>query len=218
MSEPTGGASSSAGFWAHQRAAWRSLGRSIRQAYRNRRGGAIVTVAAVLALPTGSSYLFWPQEDAIRITSHDDRKAVIIPRCLQTLRGSGTLAEGHHLWIAVEFPNQTGDNRVVFAREALMRHGRWHADQINVGGVDHVGSTYTLTVVDVDGPTHGMLATTIIDMSGSKTKTLDAGADLWRFSFHGYPTGARPRDEVNVTRGAGPLSCAEIADGRSKKP
>ncbi|WP_435222558.1 hypothetical protein [Streptomyces sp. Tue6028] len=218
MSEPPGSVPSAAGFWSYQKEAWQSLGLSIRQAYRNRRGGVIATAAAVLALPAGGGFLLWPHSDEVRITSLDGTKAVEISRCVQSLRGTGTLPEGHHLWIAVEFPSKTGDNRVVFAREATMRSGRWHADQINVGGAGHVGNAYTLTAVDVDGPTHGMLATTVIDMYGSKADTLSAGADLWRFSSHGYPTGARPRDEVSVNRGTDQRSCADIADGQRAKP
>ncbi|MFI7414699.1 hypothetical protein ACIBU0_39270 [Streptomyces sp. NPDC049627] len=214
MSELTGSTPSPAGFWGYQKESWRSLALTIRQAYRNRRGGVVATAAAVVALPAGGGFLFWPDSDDIHITSHDDSKDVVIPRCVQSLRGSGTLPKGHHLWIAVEFPNKAGDNRVVFAREATMRSGRWHADQINVGGPGHIGNTYTLTAVDVDGLTHEMLATTVIDMYGSKADTLSAGADLWRFSSHGYTTGARPRDEVNVSRGTDQRSCAEIADGQ----
>ncbi|MGW5096016.1 hypothetical protein ACWEQ1_14995 [Streptomyces nodosus] len=106
----------------------------------------------------------------------------------------------------------------MFAREATVRNGRWHADQINVGGAGHVGKTYILTAVDVDGPTHTMLATAVIDMYGSSAETLSAGSDLWRFSSHDYPTGARPRDAVNVNRGSDQRSCAEIADGLQAKP
>lgn len=218
MSEPMGSAPTVTGFWGHQKQAWRSLGRSMRLAYRNRRGGVIAAVAAVLALPTGGGLLFWPHSEDVRITSLEDSKAVVIPRCLQSLRGSGSLPEGHHLWVAVEFPNKAGGNRVLFAREATMRNGRWHADQINVGGTGRVGKTYALAVVDVDGATHTMLATAVIDMYGSNAETLPAGADLWRFSSHGYPTGARLRDAVNVTRGTDQRSCAEIANGLRAKP
>ncbi|WP_078863599.1 hypothetical protein [Streptomyces sp. AcH 505] len=118
----------------------------------------------------------------------------------------------------MEFPDEAGENRVLFAREATVHNGRWHADQVNVGGAGHIGNTYTLTVVDVDAPTHGMLATAVIDMYGSKAETLAAGDDLWRFSAYGYPTGARPRDQVNVSRGTDQRSCAEIADGVTAKP
>ncbi|MFJ7305264.1 hypothetical protein [Streptomyces sp. NPDC099088] len=216
MSELTGGMPSPVGFWVYQKRSWHSLVLWFKQAYRNRRGGVIATAAAVLAIPAGGGFLFWPHSDDIQITSHDDSKNVVISRCVQSLRGSGTLPKGHHLWIAVEFPSKAGDNRVVFAREAAMRSGRWHADQINVGGSGHVGNTYTLTAVDVDGLTHEMLATTVIDMYGSKADTLSAGADLWRLSSHSYPTGARPRDEVTVSRGTDQRSCAEVAAGRAK--
>ncbi|MCX4977305.1 hypothetical protein [Streptomyces sp. NBC_00620] len=102
----------------------------------------------------------------------------------------------------------------MFAVEATMRSGRWHADRINVGGEGHIGNTYTLTAVDVDGLTHEMLATTVIDMYDSKAETLAAGDDLWRFSAHSYPTGARPRDAVNVSRGTDQRSCTEVAEGQ----
>ncbi|WP_244317643.1 hypothetical protein [Streptomyces bauhiniae] len=212
MEESTASAMTASGFWAHQKQAWLSLGRWTRQAYRNRRGGFVATVAAVLALPTGSGLLLWPNNDDIRITSLDNSKSESIPRCLPSLKGSGTLAKGHHLWIAVEFPDKTGNNRVLFLREATIRRGHWHADQFNVGGAGHEGNSYTLTALDVDGPTHTMLSTAVIDMYKTNAETLPAGADLWRFSSHGYPTGAQPRDEVNVSRGHDQRSCAEIAD------
>ncbi|MGW3157383.1 hypothetical protein [Streptomyces sp. NPDC001089] len=205
------------GFWTHQKHSWQCLGRSMKLAYRNRRGGVIATAAAVLALPTGGGLLLWPHNDGIHITSHDDSKAVVISRCVQSLEGSGTPTKGHHLWIAVEFPDKAGNNRVVFVREATVRNGHWNAGQFNVGSAGRVGNTYTLTAVDVDGPTHTMLSTTVIDMYKTEAETQPAGADLWRFSTHGYPTGARPRDAVNVSRGTDQRSCAEIAAGLRAK-
>ncbi|MFJ3642559.1 hypothetical protein ACIPRD_22735 [Streptomyces sp. NPDC090108] len=187
-------------------------------AYRNRRGGFIATVAAVLALPTGGGLLLWPHGDDIHITSMDDSKAVVISRCVPTLRGTGTPPKGHHLWITVEFLDKAGDNRVIFVREATVRNGGWLADQLNVGGAGHVGNTYTLTVVDVDASTHTMLTTAVIDMYKTSTKTQPAGTDLWRFSSHGYPTGAQPRDEVSVSRGTDQRSCAEISTGQKPTP
>ncbi|MFE6816000.1 hypothetical protein [Streptomyces sp. NPDC057677] len=175
---------------------------------------------AIVALPAGMAfYVDRFHEDDIRVTSLKDNQAVVIPRCLPTLQGTGVLEEGHHLWIAIEFPGRTGDNRIVFAREATMRNGTWRADKLTVGGADRTGETYVLAAVDVDGPTHGMLATTVIDMFPDDARTLEPGADLWRFSFHGYPTGAEPLDAVTVTRNATDRrTCAETAAAGRSKP
>ncbi|MFH9724183.1 hypothetical protein ACH4M4_14635 [Streptomyces sp. NPDC017254] len=168
---------------------------------------------AMLALPAGVGfYVDQFHEDDIRITSLRRNQSVVIPRCLPTLQGTGALEAGHHLWIAIEFPDRSGGNRIVFAREATMRNGTWRADKLTVGGANRSGETYVLTAVGVDGPTHGMLATTVIDMFPDDGETLGPGDDLWRFSFRGYPTGAEPLDDISVTRNTKDhLTCAETA-------
>ncbi|MFD9218667.1 hypothetical protein ACFWDI_01225 [Streptomyces sp. NPDC060064] len=190
---------------------------SIKVAFRNRIKWGLIGLAVGVAglIP---AYMFpyqdWKHGDDIRITSLNDSKGEAIPRCLKVLRGSGKLQHGHHLWISVEFPKKSGKVRTVFAREAIMRNGKWRADNLNVGGEDPAGTAYTLAAVDVDKRTHEMLASAVIDMSDSGLKTLPAGDNLWRLSFRGYPSGVQSRADVGVVRDAnGRLSCQEVSAG-----
>jgi integrase len=205
-------------FWALQRQAWRVVAASIKQAWATRNKVGFLAIAIlILGTPPGGYFAFqaWRHEGDILITSLDDNKAVEIPRCLPGLEGRGTLEDGHHLWVAVEF----GDNRKVFAREATMGNGKWHVHRLNVGGKGGGGQSYTLTTVDVDARTQRMLYSAVINMDDSKAATLAPREDLWRFSFLEYPSGAQPRDSVSVTRDTTHLlSCGEMSGGQDAKP
>lgn len=212
MSGPTG-----PGFWALQRQAWGTLPRRIVRLYRARsRASLLVTVAALVTIALGvpglRGYINGRlHEDDIRITSLDDSKDVPVARCLRTLRGVGQVPEGHHLWIAVQFPRD--DDRIVFALEAERHNGKWRADDLDIGGEDGGGQTYTIAAVDVDAQTNRMLTTAKVNLDGTTGRTLPPGEDLWRLSFLTYPSGARPRADVSVTRSTTERLSCEQASG-----
>ncbi|MFJ8606392.1 hypothetical protein ACIRH0_04260 [Streptomyces sp. NPDC093675] len=201
-------------FWSLQAESWRLVGRKIRGAWNRRtRTGFWVTLAAVVvvvaAVPAGIVYL--TGRNAIVITSQKDNDQV--HRCIPTLGGTGKLASGHALWISVQFRDPQGNSRVLFSRRAKMSNGKWHADRIDVGGANQALNSYTIAAVDVDQSTDKALNSTLVDMSFSDAKTEKPGQDLWRISYQGYPTGARPVADVNVTRDRDDQSsCNEIRD------
>lgn len=164
-----------------------------------------------------SGYNWWTGRDAIVITSLKENSKV--PRCLTTFGGTGKLANGHHLWIAVRFQDAEGDSRVLFSRRAVMNNGKWYAEKIDVGGERQALSAYTITAVDVDQATDEMLDSTVVDMSFSATGTEKKGKDLWRISYQEYPTGARPVADVTVSRAQGDQSsCKDLTEkARQKK-
>ncbi|MEV6104822.1 hypothetical protein AB0M28_08920 [Streptomyces sp. NPDC051940] len=193
---------------------WIRLGKSLAHRYKTRpRKGLWDSATLILlgGLSLGTYYgliVDWRDRNDIRITSVDDSQTAVSPRCLRSLRGTGALPDGHHLWISVESP--TG--RILFVREAEMHDGKWRADDLTIGGKGDGGTTFTLGVVDVAADTHRMLSTGVITIDDINGETLDPGADLWRFSFKAYPSGADRRDDVSVAVDPSDLrSCDETA-------
>ncbi|MGW6577349.1 hypothetical protein ACWGAN_34970 [Streptomyces sp. NPDC054945] len=201
-------------FWSLQAEAWRQAWRNLRDAWDGRsRAGLWVTLGAVVVVIGAliGAANWWVARDAIVITSLEEGKEV--PRCLPSLGGTGRLAQGHHLWITVQFRDRNGDSRSLFSRRAVMSNGKWHAEKVDVGGARQALSSYTITAVDVDRATDSMLRSTVVDMSFSDAETQAEGKDLWRLSFEGYPSGAHPLAEVTVTRAGGSQSsCNELTD------
>ncbi|MFJ7948288.1 hypothetical protein ACIQ6K_32295 [Streptomyces sp. NPDC096354] len=201
-------------FWSLQQRAWGLLLGRLRTRYSRRaRIGAIGgTAAAATAIAVfAPMWSAWLDADDIKITSLKEGERV--ERCIETLSGKGQLADGHHLWIALETRRTDRPRNIVFATEAHLAHGEWNADNINVGGEKREGSSYTLSTVDVDSNTHQLLSSAVIDMYPRDRETQRAGEDLWRLSTNTYPTGAVPLDEVRVTRGASDTrSCLEIEE------
>ncbi|MGX1887456.1 hypothetical protein [Streptomyces sp. NPDC055287] len=203
-------------FWSLQRRAWGLLFGRLRTRYSTRaRIGAIGgTAAAATAIAVfAPMWSTWTAANDIKITSLKEGERV--ERCIETLSGTGELADGHHLWIAlVTGPaDRYRPRNIVFTTQADLAHGEWHAENINVGGEKREGASYTLATVDVDSKTHRLLSSAVIDMYPRDSETQGPGEDLWRLSTDTYPTGAAPLDEVRVTRGAsGTRSCHEIEE------
>ncbi|MGW6270803.1 hypothetical protein [Streptomyces sp. NPDC055060] len=202
------------GFWALQRRAWRLLFERLGGRYSSRQRVGVLTGTAAAATAIA---VFWPmasawlEADDIKITSPEGGDRV--ERCIESLRGTGELADGHHLWIALETRRTNRPRNIVFIKEARLAHGEWNADNINVGGEKRAGASYTLAVVDVDSNTHRMLSSAVIDMFPRDRDTQAAGEDLWRLGVDAYPTGVVPLDEVHVTRGSSDFrSCEEIEE------
>ncbi|MFF0592027.1 hypothetical protein [Streptomyces antibioticus] len=159
---------------------------------------------------------WWVGRDTIVITFPKEGSEV--PRCLPTFGGTGKLASGHHLWIAVQFSDPSGESRFLFSRRAVMNNGKWHANKIDVGGEKQALSTYTIIAVDVDQATDDMLKSTLVDMSFSGAETEKKGQDLWRISYQEYPSGAHPVADVTVTRAQDQQdSCNELTDKARRK-
>ncbi|MFD5513538.1 hypothetical protein ACFWIB_38175 [Streptomyces sp. NPDC127051] len=159
---------------------------------------------------------WWVARDAIVITSLEEGSEV--PRCLPSFGGTGQLAQGHQLWVTVQFRDRNGDSRTLFTRRAVINKGKWHAEKIDVGGENQALSTYAITAVDVDRATDSMLRSTVVDMSFSNAETQGKGRDLWRMSFEDYPSGAHPLADVTVTRAQGAQSsCNELTDKARQK-
>ncbi|MEU5046285.1 hypothetical protein [Streptomyces griseorubiginosus] len=207
------------GFWSGQRQSWQELWLLIRARWSGRtKVGFVICVAAIVSV----GYLVWPSfsrwlhEDDVAIDTY--RNGQEVPRCIPTLAGTGRLGDGHHLWIAVEFLDKDHNTRILFSRRAVMSDGTWYANKIDVGGEGQLMSPYTLTAVDVDQATDRMLTSTVVDMSLSGTSSEDAGKDIWRISYAGYPSGARPVAHVQVTRLKGnDLNCNSLVEQTRKK-
>ncbi|MFF3996346.1 hypothetical protein ACFYX8_24010 [Streptomyces cyaneofuscatus] len=201
------------GFWSLQRQSWGTVRERIVGAWNGRtRVGFLVALAAVAATGAiaGPQVYSWAHSDDIVISTH--KNGAEVPRCVRSFGGTGTLSGGHRLWVAVEFRDVNGDDRILFSRRATTDKSGWHADKVDVGGEDQALSSYTITAVDVDQPTDTMLNSTLVDMSFSDAPTEKAGRDLWRISFTGYPSGADPVARVHVTRAPGEdKSCNELA-------
>ncbi|MFF3431871.1 hypothetical protein [Streptomyces sp. NPDC002602] len=206
-------------FWSLQAEAWRQAWRNLRDVWDGRSrvgfwvtlGAAVVVIGALIGAAN-----WWVARDAIVITSLEEGSAV--PRCLPSFGGKGQLAQGHQLWVTVQFRDRNGDSRALFTRRALMSNGKWHAEKIDVGGESQALSAYTITAVDVDRATDSMLRSTVVDMSFSDAETQGKGRDLWRLSFEDYPSGARPVADVTVTRAQGDQgSCNELIDKARQK-
>ncbi|GAA2986051.1 hypothetical protein JCM13580A_02030 [Streptomyces drozdowiczii] len=139
-------------------------------------------------------------------------------RCLRSVTGAGQVSDGHSLWMAVEFEDGNGGHRVLFSKRAQMNGDTWHTDRIDVGGKGQALNSYTLTAVDVDRATDAMLTSTVVDMAFSTAETRDPGADIWRISYAGYPSGVKPVAQVSVTRAEDDdRSCNDTRAGNKKR-
>ncbi|MEU1436395.1 hypothetical protein ABZ438_20235 [Streptomyces sp. NPDC005786] len=153
------------------------------------------------------------------ITISTPRGGAQVPRCITSVTGTGKLSDGHSLWVAVEFEAKEGGSRILFSEQAEMNDGTWQADRVDVGGKGQALNSYTLTAVDVDQATNAMLHSTVVDMSFTPDEdTQGPGKDIWRISYAGYPSGAKPVAQVSVTRAEGSDKSCKETRAAAKKP
>lgn len=156
----------------------------------------VVIVGLLITWAAGGLRSCSPRHSPIRFSEPLDGASV--PRCIDLIRGTGSL-DGHHLWIGAADPQ--GQIRIVMQAEQTSpkNSGTWHAGPMNIGISGDRGVRFQILALDLDGRTSEAFENSYIDLTDTVSKRDDDGK--WRLVFRGsVPSGITELSRVDVVR------------------